>query len=138
MAGTATSTRAGRLADRLGPRPVLLGAAGVAALGATAMLTTWLGVVIAGLALLTVGFFMYATSSRSLVPSRLQSLAEIAYEFIANMLRDSIGKEGMKYFPFVFALFIFILIIGDQPMDEDQDEEGEGESPRRQRLMGNA
>ena len=41
--GTATSTRAGRLADRLGPRPVLLGAAGVAALGAAAMLTTLAG-----------------------------------------------------------------------------------------------
>ncbi|NJO24275.1 MAG: F0F1 ATP synthase subunit A [Sphingomonadales bacterium] len=60
--------------------------------------------------LLTVGFFMVATSSRALVPSRLQSLAEISYEFVANMLRDSIGKEGMKFFPFVFALFIFIFV----------------------------
>src|SRR5262245_19137066 len=58
--------------------------------------------------LLTVGFFIVATRSRSLVPTRLQSLAEISYEFIANMLRDSIGKEGMKYFPFVFSLFMFI------------------------------
>jgi F-type H+-transporting ATPase subunit a len=57
---------------------------------------------------LTVGFYIVATQSRSLVPTRLQSLAEISYEFIANMLRDSIGKEGMKYFPFVFALFMFI------------------------------
>jgi F-type H+-transporting ATPase subunit a len=57
---------------------------------------------------LTVGFLILATQSRSLVPTRLQSLAEISYEFIADMLRDSIGKEGMKYFPFVFALFMFI------------------------------
>ncbi len=57
---------------------------------------------------LTVGFYMVATQSRSLVPTRLQSLAEISYEFIADMLRDSIGKEGMKYFPFVFSLFMFI------------------------------
>ena len=60
--------------------------------------------------LLTVGFFMLATRARSLVPTRLQSMAEIAYEFVANMLRDSIGKEGMKFFPFVFALFIFIFV----------------------------
>jgi F-type H+-transporting ATPase subunit a len=57
---------------------------------------------------LTVGFYIVATQSRSLVPTRLQSLAEISYEFVANMLRDSIGKEGMKYFPFVFSLFMFI------------------------------
>jgi F-type H+-transporting ATPase subunit a len=58
--------------------------------------------------LVTIGFFMFAMRSRSLVPTRLQSVAEITYEFVADMLRDSIGKEGMKYFPFVFALFIFI------------------------------
>jgi F-type H+-transporting ATPase subunit a len=57
---------------------------------------------------LTVGFYMVATQSRSLVPTRLQSLAEISYEFVAGMLRDSIGREGMKYFPFVFSLFMFI------------------------------
>jgi F-type H+-transporting ATPase subunit a len=60
--------------------------------------------------LVTFGFFMFATRARSLVPSRLQSVAEISYEFVADMLRDSIGKEGMKYFPFVFALFIFIFV----------------------------
>jgi F-type H+-transporting ATPase subunit a len=58
----------------------------------------------------TVGFFIYAMQGRSLVPTRLQSMAEISYEFVANMLRDSIGKEGMKFFPFVFALFIFIFV----------------------------
>jgi F-type H+-transporting ATPase subunit a len=58
--------------------------------------------------LLTVGFFMFAMRSRALVPTRVQSVAEISYEFVAGMLRDSIGPEGMKYFPFVFALFIFI------------------------------
>ena len=60
--------------------------------------------------LLTLGFFMLATRARSLVPTRLQSTAEISYEFVADMLRDSIGKEGMKFFPFVFALFIFIFM----------------------------
>jgi F-type H+-transporting ATPase subunit a len=60
--------------------------------------------------LLTASFFMVATRARSLVPSRLQSVAEVGYEFIAGMLRDAMGKEGMKFFPFVFALFTFILV----------------------------
>jgi len=59
---------------------------------------------------LSTGFFMIATRTRSLVPSRLQSVAEIAHDFVADMLRQNVGKEGMKYFPFVFALFIFIFM----------------------------
>ncbi len=60
--------------------------------------------------LLTTAFFVYATRSRGLVPGRMQSVAEITHDFVAGMLRDSIGKEGMKFFPFVFALFIFIFV----------------------------
>jgi F-type H+-transporting ATPase subunit a len=51
------------------------------------------------------------TSSRAVVPGRIQSLAEISYEFVANMLRESAGKEGMKFFPFVFSLFMFVLFL---------------------------
>jgi F-type H+-transporting ATPase subunit a len=58
--------------------------------------------------LLICSFFILSMRSRSLVPRRLQSVAEIAYEFVANMLRDSAGQAGMKYFPFVFSLFMFI------------------------------
>ena len=54
-------------------------------------------------------FFLMSMGGRSLVPGRLQSIAEIAYEFVANMVRENVGKAGMKYFPFVFTLFIFIL-----------------------------
>ena len=50
-------------------------------------------------------FTVYAMRSRALVPSRLQSVAEMSYEFIANMVRDNVGTAGMKYFPFVFTLF---------------------------------
>ncbi|MCS6854557.1 MAG: F0F1 ATP synthase subunit A [Elioraea sp.] len=46
---------------------------------------------------------------RAMVPGRLQSLAEVAYEFVAGMVKEQVGKEGMKYFPFVFTLFTFIL-----------------------------
>jgi F-type H+-transporting ATPase subunit a len=50
-----------------------------------------------------------ATMPRALVPGRLQSVAEMSYEFVANMLRSTAGNEGMKFFPFVFTLFMFIL-----------------------------
>jgi F-type H+-transporting ATPase subunit a len=52
-----------------------------------------------------------ATSSRALVPGRMQSIAEISYEFVANTLRASAGSEGMKFFPLVFTLFMFILAV---------------------------
>jgi F-type H+-transporting ATPase subunit a len=52
-----------------------------------------------------------ATSRRALVPSRLQALAEMSYEFIAGTVRSSAGEEGMRFFPLVFSLFIFILIL---------------------------
>jgi len=52
---------------------------------------------------------LLSTSSRGLVPGRMQSMAEISYEFIAGMLREAAGPEGMRFFPFVFSLFMFIL-----------------------------
>ena len=56
-------------------------------------------------------FFFVAMRGRSLVPTRMQSMAELVYEFVANMVRSNIGEAGMKYFPFVFTLFIFILVL---------------------------
>ena len=58
----------------------------------------------------TAGFLIWATSGRGLIPTRLQSLAEMSYEFVASMLRDGAGSEGMKFFPFVFSLFMFVLV----------------------------
>jgi F-type H+-transporting ATPase subunit a len=58
-----------------------------------------------------VGFLTYAMNSRSLVPGRMQSVAELTYEFVANMVYENTGKDGMKYFPFVFSLFIFVLVL---------------------------
>ncbi len=54
-------------------------------------------------------FLVWATASRSLVPGRAQSVAEMSYEFVANTLRDAAGTSGMKFFPLVFSLFMFIL-----------------------------
>lgn len=49
------------------------------------------------------------SGSRKLVPGRLQSIGELGYEFIANMVRDTMGNEGRKFFPFIFTLFMFVL-----------------------------
>ena len=59
---------------------------------------------------LTSTFLIWSTSGRGMIPSRSQSLSEIIYEFIAGMLRDAAGSQGMKFFPLVFSLFLFILI----------------------------
>src|SRR5271170_918241 len=53
--------------------------------------------------------FFTATRRRTMVPSRWQSVAEILYEFNAGMVKDNVGKEGLKYLPFIFTLFLFIL-----------------------------
>ena len=55
-------------------------------------------------------FLILTTSGRGLVPGRLQSISEMCYEFVADLLRESAGSEGMKFFPLVFSLFVFILV----------------------------
>jgi F-type H+-transporting ATPase subunit a len=57
------------------------------------------------LSLLLIG----ATGTRAIIPGRLQSVAEMSYEFVATTLRSSTGEAGMKFFPFVFTLFMFVL-----------------------------
>ena len=44
------------------------------------------------------------------VPTRMQALGEMAYEFTAGMVRSAAGEEGMRFFPFVFSLFFFVLL----------------------------
>ncbi len=58
----------------------------------------------------TAAFLVLTTSGRGLIPNKLQSISEMLYEFVANMLRDAAGHEGMKFFPLVFSLFTFILV----------------------------
>ncbi|MBI1365332.1 MAG: F0F1 ATP synthase subunit A [Alphaproteobacteria bacterium] len=57
-----------------------------------------------------IAFFAAATSRRSLVPGRLQSSVEVLHEFIADLVRDTIGPEGRRFLPYIFTLFIFILV----------------------------
>jgi F-type H+-transporting ATPase subunit a len=64
----------------------------------------WMVIVVASVAL----FFTIATTRRSLVPSRAQSMAELSYEFVAGMLKMTAGEEGLKFFPFIFTIFFFV------------------------------
>ncbi|HJS44789.1 MAG TPA: F0F1 ATP synthase subunit A [Rhizomicrobium sp.] len=54
-------------------------------------------------------FLSLAVKPNRLVPTRGQSMAELSYEFVANMIHSATGEDGLKYFPFVFTLFIFVL-----------------------------
>jgi len=55
-------------------------------------------------------FLHFATRKKSLIPSKLQVIAEGIYNFVIDMVKNSIGNEGNKFFPLVFSLFTFILI----------------------------
>ena len=54
-------------------------------------------------------FLTLGMRRHSLVPGRWQSMAELSYQFVANLIRDTVGAEGRRYFPLVFTLFMFIL-----------------------------
>ena len=60
--------------------------------------------------LLTIVLFSFAMGSRAMIPNRAQSVAEIIYGFVADMLRSTAGSDALRFFPFVFTLFIFILV----------------------------
>jgi F-type H+-transporting ATPase subunit a len=53
--------------------------------------------------------FLYGMRHRAVVPGRLQSAAELLYEFVEGVVVGQVGHEGRRYFPFVFALFMFVL-----------------------------
>ena len=54
-------------------------------------------------------FLTFAVKPGRLVPSRAQSMAEMSYEFVGNMIHSTAGEDGLKFFPFVFSLFMFVL-----------------------------
>lgn len=67
--------------------------------------TMWMAfAVLATFALLVLG-----TSKRSIIPTRMQSVAELAYGFVYKMVEDICGKEGLKFFPYIMTLFMFIV-----------------------------
>ena len=67
----------------------------------------FMAIAVLGIGLLMIG----ATRGRALVPGRLQSLAEMSYEFVADTIRSTAGTEGMRFFPFVLSIFMFVLFM---------------------------
>lgn len=45
---------------------------------------------------------------RTIIPSISQSVPESLYDFVAGLLRENVGVEGLKYFPFIFTIFMFV------------------------------
>ncbi len=67
--------------------------------------TLWMAIAIACI----VALFVFGTRGRAIVPTRVQSVAEVLYGFIYKMVEDVTGHEGAKYFPYIMTLFLFIL-----------------------------
>jgi F-type H+-transporting ATPase subunit a len=63
-----------------------------------------------GAAIVIVVLFALGLKARALVPGRMQALVELLYEFVRNMCVDTIGEEGLRFFPLVFTIFAFILL----------------------------
>ncbi|MFO7855168.1 MAG: F0F1 ATP synthase subunit A [Paracoccaceae bacterium] len=68
--------------------------------------TLWMAIGVA----IAVGLFVLPMRGAQLVPTRMQSVAELLYGFIRKMTTDVLGEEGLRYFPYIFTLFVFILI----------------------------
>ncbi len=67
--------------------------------------TLWMAIAV----LAIIGLLVLGTRKRAIVPSRTQSVAELAYGFVHSMVEDVAGKEALKYFPYIMTLFIFIV-----------------------------
>jgi F-type H+-transporting ATPase subunit a len=77
--------------------------------------TVWMAAAVAVIALLMI----MGSRGRALIPTRLQSVAELIYGFIYKMVEDVVGHDGVKYFPYVMTLFLFVLfsnLLGLIPM----------------------
>ena len=67
--------------------------------------TLWMALAV----LCVVGLMVLGTRGRAIVPSRIQSIAELAYGFVHKMVEDVAGKDGLRYFPYIMTLFLFIV-----------------------------
>lgn len=67
--------------------------------------TLWMGIAV----LAIIALFILGTRGRAIIPSRTQSVAELAYGFVYKMVEDVAGHDGAKYFPYIFTVFLFIV-----------------------------
>ena len=67
--------------------------------------TMWMALVLAAAS----AFLILGMRGRALVPTRVQSMAEILYGFVRHMVTDVLGEDGVRFFPYIFTLFVFIL-----------------------------
>ncbi|MGH1463773.1 MAG: F0F1 ATP synthase subunit A [Cognatishimia sp.] len=67
--------------------------------------TLWLALSVVAV----VALMVFGTSRRAIVPSRGQSVAELAYGFVYKMVEDVAGKDAIKFFPYIMTLFMFIV-----------------------------
>ncbi len=67
--------------------------------------TLWMALAV----LAIIGLMVLGSAGRSTVPSRMQSIAELAYGFIRKMVEDVAGKDALPYFPYIMTLFMFIV-----------------------------
>ena len=63
--------------------------------------------IISSIAILLI--FNLGTKKNSLVPSKIQLLAELSYTFVSKMISDTAGSKAKPYFAFIFSLFMFVL-----------------------------
>ena len=55
-------------------------------------------------------FLTLSVNTRSIIPTRIQLMSELCYNFVSQLLKDTVGNEGRKFFPIVFSLFMFVLV----------------------------
>ena len=67
--------------------------------------TLWMAVTVLVIALL----FVVGTRGRAIIPTRVQSVAELGYGFIHKMVEDVAGKEALTFCPYIFTVFLFIV-----------------------------
>ncbi|MEQ9695321.1 F0F1 ATP synthase subunit A [Shimia sp. SDUM112013] len=68
--------------------------------------TLWMALAV----LAVIAMMVFGTRSRAIVPSRSQSIGELAYGFIYKMVEDVAGKDAVKFFPYIMTLFMFIVM----------------------------
>ena len=84
----------------------LFGDGGPIAFYTVTNVTLWMAIAVACVVLL----FVLGTRGRAIIPSRVQSIAELGYGFVHKMVEDVTGKEGLKYFPYIMTLFLFVVM----------------------------